>query len=362
MPKGVEVTHSNLSAYVNNTLALYAPVPGDRFSQLAPLSFDFSVHDLFVPWGVGASTHVLAQSQSVNLGQFIREKALTFWASVPSTILYLQRLRQLTPGAFPSVRQTLFCGEPLLQSMAHSWHKAAPNSRIDNIYGPTEATVAVSGYQWQPEQHREPSALVPIGRAYPGTRLTLGKARRETDEAKDEGELLIAGEQLVQGYWAGSPAPGDRFIEDAQGLWYRSGDWARRDPQGGYHFLGRCDDQLKVHGQRLERVEIETLLRKVTGHDDVAVVGWPVVHGNSVEGLVFFVAHHELTNLALRKRCQQLMPNNMWPSKILLGPLPKNQNGKTDYKALRQRLSEESRGRTQIKTHTHREEDAHSAG
>lgn len=340
-PKGVEVSHANVVRYVENTVALYQPSHNDRFSQLAPLSFDFSVHDLFVPWAVGASTHVFDSSQSMALGRLIDEKRLTFWASVPSTALWLKRLRQLTPGAFPHLRQSLFCGEPLLHGAAESWQEAAPHSRIDNIYGPTEATVAVCGYHWKSDPSLAAGAVVPIGRPYPGTVLKIGRSRQD-GQSGHEGELWIGGEQVVQGYWLGLPVQADNFVIENDEAWYRTGDWGTLDSEGCLHFLGRCDDQLKVQGQRIERLEIESMLRQVSGTEDVAVVGWPIIEGNSVEGLVFFVGIHHKSNLELRKLCQESMPRIMWPGKLILGAIPKNRNGKTDYKQLRAELEAES--------------------
>jgi len=100
MPNGVEVSHANVVRYVENTVSLYEPNHNDRFSRLAPLSFDFSVHNMFVPWAVGASINVFNSSHSMAMGRLIDEKRLTFWSSVPSAALWLKRLRQLTSGHF----------------------------------------------------------------------------------------------------------------------------------------------------------------------------------------------------------------------------------------------------------------------
>ncbi|MBS9430165.1 AMP-binding protein [Photorhabdus akhurstii] len=338
-PKGVEVAHTNVTRYVSNTIALYQPTCADRFSQICPLSFDVSIHDLFVPWTIGASTHVFDAKNSLMLGGFVRDKHLTFWASVPSVILYFQRLRQLEPGSFPNLRQSLFCGEPLLQNMAKSWHIAAPASHIDNIYGPTEATVAVCGYRWSPESAITNELVVPIGTPYPGTKLKIGRQRQNEGDV-EEGELWIGGEQVVSGYLSSNAMQADNFEYDGNCYWYRTGDWVKRDNDGIFHFLGRCDDQLKVNGQRLERLEIESMLSKAVGVDDIAVIGWPVISGNCVEGLVFFISWHEKSNPELRKICQQFMPRSMWPTRLVIGAIPKNRNGKTDYKQLKAKLAE----------------------
>lgn len=134
----------------------------------------------------------------------------------------------------------------------------------------------------------------------------------------------------------------DNFVTENGETCYRTRDWATLDSGGCLHFLGRCDDQLKFQGQRLERLEIESMLRQVSVAEDVAVVGWPIIEGNSAEGLVFFVRVHQKGNLELRKLCQESMPRVMWLSKLVLGAIRKNRNGKTDYKQLRAELEADS--------------------
>ena len=340
-PKGVLVSQANAACYVANTLELYRPTPSDRFSQLAPLGFDFSVHDLLVPWCVGASTHVCDTANGFGLQRFIRDTRLTFWASVPSTASFMQRSGQLPMGAFPSLRQTLFCGEPLREALAGAWHRAAPQSRIDNLYGPTEATVAVSSFEWSPSGDGE--SIVPIGRPYQGTRISVGHPRDTAAQDGAEhriGELWISGPQLVQGYWSGAPAHGHAFEAIEAQPWYRTGDLVTLDNRGLLHFAGRRDGQLKVRGQRLERLDVEARLRRLLGVDEVAVVGWPVLAENSVEGLAFFVGCDARRCRNVWKRCTRGLPHVMWPNHIMLGEIPRTRNGKTDYRRLETWLEE----------------------
>ncbi|WP_297910165.1 AMP-binding protein [Thiomonas sp.] len=338
-PKGVLVSHANAACYVANTMELYRPTPADRFSQLAPLGFDFSVHDLLVPWCVGASTHVCDTTNGIGLQRFIRDARLTFWASVPSTVSFMQRSGQLQMAAFPSLRQTLFCGEPLREAIAGAWHRAAPHSRIDNLYGPTEATVAVCGFEWSPGGDGE--SIVPIGRPYRGTRISVGRPRDAAahDGAEERiGELWISGTQLVQGYWSGTSTHGHAFETIMGQPWYRTGDLVTLDDRGFLHFAGRRDGQLKVRGQRLERLDVEARLRRLLGVAEVAVVGWPVLAENSVEGLAFFVDGDARDRRDAWKRCTRGLPQAMWPNRIVLGEIPRTRNGKTDYRRLQEWL------------------------
>jgi non-ribosomal peptide synthetase component F len=95
----------------------------------------------------------------INPGQFIRGHGLTIWFSVPSTVSLMKQLGLLKPGGFPSLRLSLFCGEPLPVSCADAWLRAAPNSILENLYGPTELTIACTSYRWHPERSPGESEL-----------------------------------------------------------------------------------------------------------------------------------------------------------------------------------------------------------
>lgn len=347
-PKGVLVAHANVLAYVANIVALHRPDETDRFSQLAPLSFDFSVHDLFVPWRVGACVCAFNSSNEYALARYVTDNALTFWASVPSTAIFLDRLRHLEPGTFASLRVAVFCGEALKEGTARAWSRVAPNCRIDNIYGPTETTVAVTAFPWSPMNDgpmNDGDGIVPIGWAFDGVALHVAGGDGGEVAQGEAGELWIAGNQVAQGYWHNPQQDAERFVVRDGRRWYRTGDLVRRDPSCGLRYVGRIDDQMQVRGHRMERLEVETLLQHASGCGDVAVVGWPVVDRHTVESLVFFVGDFPEGLAELRRRCHALLPRPMWPSKVFIGPIPKNRNGKTDYGALRHALSVENTSR-----------------
>src|SRR5207248_8989256 len=81
------------------------------------------------------------QKQMIKPGAFINEARLTAWFSVPSTAIFMRRLGELKPGLYPHLRLSLFCGEALPVEVVRDWSAAAPNSIIENIYGPTGLTI-----------------------------------------------------------------------------------------------------------------------------------------------------------------------------------------------------------------------------
>src|SRR5205807_7600878 len=147
-PKGVAIHHSNVQPYVKYVSDRYSVNEEDRFSQEFDLTFDLSVHDMFVCWERGACLFSVPEKSVMMQAKFIRDHQLTMWFSVPSVIGILGKMRLLPSGCFPSLRYSLFCGEPLLVAYAQLWQKAATNSVIENLYGPTETTIAISHYRW----------------------------------------------------------------------------------------------------------------------------------------------------------------------------------------------------------------------
>src|SRR5947199_4757898 len=147
-PKGVMVTHANVLHYVDCVTTRYGFTSNDRVSQTFDLTFDLSAHDMFVAWHNGACVCCPSQKQLIKPGAFIKEAQLKVWFSVPSMAVFMRRFGVLKPNMYPGLRLSLFCGEALPFEVVRDWRQAAPNSRIENIYGPTELTIACTAYAW----------------------------------------------------------------------------------------------------------------------------------------------------------------------------------------------------------------------
>jgi amino acid adenylation domain-containing protein len=343
-PKGVLIRHCNVAAYLRSMLARYEPQPEDRFTQLFDFSFDLSVHDMFVCWRSGACLYCPPASALVSPGSFVRKHALTFWFSVPSTVATMARLRMLSPGEFPSLRVSLFCGEALPAGLARMWRQAAPNSIIDNLYGPTEATIAITAYRVADD---EPLAaergVVPIGLPFPGQRAAVIDAAGNLVRDGEPGELCVGGSQVATGYWRLPKITAERFAAplgvSEESRWYRTGDRVVRDPECGFVFLGRLDRQAKIRGHRVDLQEVETVAREVAGSESVAAICWPPGETDLARYIALFVAGEEGPADIIIAHCQKKLPPALVPRQIcFLSAWPLNGNGKTDYAALTHRL------------------------
>lgn len=344
IPKGVMVAHRNVVAFLDAMIERYAPTPEDRFSHTFDLTFDLSVFDLFMAWWSGACVCCPTAQQKAFPGKYATAAEISIWFSVPSTAVLMNKLRMLKEGAYPRMRYALFCGEALPVEITQQFAKAAPGAVLENLYGPTELTIACTLYRWDPERSPAESELgvVPIGHAYPGMDvLVCDEAQREVPEG-ETGELLMTGPQLTLGYLGDEEKTKAAFVvpPGRDRVYYRTGDRVRRPVDGApLVYLGRVDNQIKIQGYRVELGEIEAVLREV-GRCDVAIaIGWPR-SASGADGIVGFVAHDEGhadggDAEAIRAAASGRLPSYMQPREVrFVREWPLNANGKVDRKVL----------------------------
>jgi amino acid adenylation domain-containing protein len=338
-PKGVMVAHRNVLAFVDAMVERYGITEQDRFSQTFDLTFDLSAFDMFVAWERGACLCVPTHAQKVLPGKYIQEAGLTVWFSVPSTAALMNRLRLLKPGRYPNLRLSLFCGEALPLELAQAWSEAAPNAPLENLYGPTELTIACTLYRFDPVQTAAEAELgvVPIGAPYPEMEVLVVDEQLVEVEPGASGELLMTGPQLSLGYFRDPARTAAAFVvpPGRERIYYRTGDRVRR-PLGGAPlvYLGRMDHQIKIQGYRVELGEIEAILREEAEVDIAIAVGWPQ-SASGAEGIVAFIAPSRRTPEEVRARAIARLAPYMHPSTVrVVHEFPLNANGKVDRKAL----------------------------
>jgi len=345
MPKGVMVTQRNVRTFVDAVVERYEIGPADRFSQMFDLTFDPSAFDLFVAWHRGACVCCPTERDRMTPTRFIRENRLTCWFSVPSVAVLARRLGLLKPGVLPSLRLSLFCGEPLPMDIAETWADAAPGSVLENLYGPTEATISCTVYRWDPRTTPGEAVhgVVPIGWPLPGTdAMVVDETLREVPPGTP-GELLISGPQVSAGYWRDPQRTDAAFVvpPGRSEVHYRTGDRVlRARADGPLCYLGRTDNQVKVLGHRVELGEVEAVLREASGSGEVVAIGWPRTT-TGVSGIVAFMADSPVDPARVLELARRRLPSFMMPRELhTLSEMPLNPNGKIDRGALLRRLEE----------------------
>jgi amino acid adenylation domain-containing protein len=345
VPKGVAVAQRNVTAFVDYMVKRYQITESDRFSQMFDMTFDLSVFDMFVAWERGACVFCPSQKTLIKPGKFIKDSELTVWFSVPSTAVFMKQLGMLKPVQYPSLRLSLFCGEPLPISSATAWLEAAPNSTLENLYGPTELTIACTLYRWDPLLSPAESELgiVPIGYPYPDMGVLVVDDTLLEVSPGQEGELLMNGPQTSLGYWKDPVKTAAAFLvpPGKSEIYYRTGDRVRR-PLGNAPLthLGRIDSQVKIFGHRVELGEVESKVRDACGCDGVVALGWPKTD-SGFGGVEVFIEGQESPVEKLRTAVARDLPEYMVPRRFhFMDRLPRNANNKYDRKAMQELLEE----------------------
>lgn len=340
-PKGVPITHANVVHFLKINQEKYNITAEDRLTQTFDQTFDLSIFDLFMAWSNGATLCSMSPMQLISPHRFIEEKGITIWFSVPSIITLLRKQRILKEGTLSKLRLSLFCGEPLHKDAVESWRIAAPNSVIENLYGPTELTIACFSYLWE-GNHSEKECvnnIVPIGKPYKGLEYKVVNDQLLPVKDGEIGELCVTGAQTFPGYLNNSQLSKEKLIhlsskEEEEKIYYRTGDQVKVLPSGNLSYVGRVDHQAKVNGYRVECGEVEGVLMVEKNVLSAAVLPWPFENGVS-KGLVAFVVGDDIVANDIIVRMREKLPSYMIPKKIYgLNKMPLNINGKIDRKQL----------------------------
>lgn len=337
-PKGVPISFGNLQAFLDGFDALgYQISQEDRFLQMFELTFDLSVVCFTRPLMCGASFHTLPSGMIKTLALYhvLDEQKITFSLMVPSAISLLTPY--LEDISLPDLRYSQFCGEALNLPLLQKWFPCVPNARIDNVYGPTEATIYCTALTAEKRklQQQHSSGVMGIGKPMLNVVTALFSENGEPLTAPNAiGELCLSGLQLTAGYVNNDEQNQRSFFNHGDMRYYRTGDLVFMSEDGNIYYVGRADDQVKIQGYRVELAEIELAAARVLPKHRSVAVGYQ--QGDSGWQLALFVENLAADPDTIRQELSAQLPDYMIPHKVMhIREIPLNSNGKTDRKQLR---------------------------
>lgn len=353
-PKGVMISRAALGHYLDWALAALAIAPGDVVSQHPNIGFDLSVLDIYAGLCGGATLAPLVTMKDRLLpGQAIRDHGVTVWVSVPSVVDLIRRAGHDRPDFLGRLRLMFFCGEPLLPVHLERLFAAAPGLTVINAYGPTEATVSCTARILTAADFTGACrANVAFGPAIPGMTTALvplaDAAGVAVDGGGDEGEIVLSGPQLADGYWNDPERTAAAFPTVNGQRRYHTGDFGRI-VNGEWFFESRIDRQVKIRGFRLELGDVDAALlaagavtaHTVLHHHRSGAGGPGVADPRARAELVSFVeAAAGFDPDAALAEAQRRLPDYATPARIVvLETLPRSANDKIDHLALIKLLS-----------------------
>ncbi|HAT33727.1 MAG TPA: non-ribosomal peptide synthetase [Janthinobacterium sp.] len=344
-PKGVQITHRNVSRLFGATDPWYQFGANDVWPLFHSFAFDVSVWEIwgaFLHGGKLVVVPYLVTRAPTELRRLLIREGVTVLNQTPSAFrLFMQADQGEAADELPQLRLVIFAGEALdIQSLKPWFDRHGDvRPRMVNMYGITETTVHAS-YRVLTIADLESTKSV-VGVAIPDLQLYLLDPFLQPVPVGVVGEIHVGGDGLARGYLRRPELDQARFIAhpftDAPGeRLYRSGDLARYLANGDIEYLGRLDNQVKVRGFRIELGEIETVLGS---HPEVAAAVVRVQKGQKGGDrlLSHIVPRTPGAALApvLRGYLAERLPDYMVPSVfVMIDALPLTGNGKIDYRAL----------------------------
>lgn len=337
-PKGVMVEHRNVVSYLAAMDEAIGLDASGVWLSATTVTFDISVLEIFGSLTRGRTVvlmgeMVLGQAVDVRytMPELVKRYGVTHFQCTPMQCRILM-LEESGREAIGSLQQLIVAGEELAQDLADEL-TARMEGQLINGYGPTETTV-FSTTAWIKRGEK-----VSIGRPIANTRTYIVDEHKQLVAPGSVGELYIGGPGVGRGYLGRADLTQERFVSDwlrpeQIGKLYRTGDLARYQADGTIQYLGRNDDQVKIRGYRIEIGEIESVLRKVVGVTEIAVVARGEGVGRRLVAYVVtgtgYQGDEELFAIARNSLQEYMVPATV----IHLEKIPLTSTGKLDRKAL----------------------------
>lgn len=335
-PKGALVKHDNAARLIEWYGGRYKLGENDRVLVSSSFAFDLTQKNLLSPLCFGATLHFLETGifEPVKIIECIETHKITWFNTAPSAfypvIAHCNDFSKLN-----SLRNLFLGGESIDIARLSPWlESTAFSTQLINMYGPTECTDITTTYQYQGGE-----SVLPIGKAIDHVQLYIVDQQLRLLPKGAIGELCIAGSSVGAGYLHTNQSNNAFVLNPYQNtennnLLYRTGDWVRYNQQDDLIYIGRKDDQIKIHGHRIDFNEIEQAIKEVIDSKEVIVTTQACQDQSQL--VAFLKTDQPLQSThTYRSALQQKLSPYMIPVAFnVIDEIPLSQNGKRDRKKL----------------------------
>ncbi|MBI9089225.1 MAG: amino acid adenylation domain-containing protein [Desulfobacterium sp.] len=359
--KAITGCQKSLSHFVHWEAGEFDFDTSTRVSQLAPVSFDACLKDIFTPLLKGGTVCIPEKHVRGNISillDWIHGQGITVVHCVPS--LFRALLTELesrsadpgfqsdtsrpgprpltTPGFWGHLKHLILAGDAVYGKDVNRWMDLFED-RIElvNLYGPTETTLVKTCHRIK-QRLSSPGAMVHVGHPISNTAVLIIKGNRLCDMG-EIGDIYIKTPFMTKGYYNDPDMTRACFLEnptqaDPEDIVYRTGDLGRYLPDRSIEFIGRLDNQVKVNGVRMDFAEIEQVLAGMPGLGQAVVQAHRNVENENVL-VCYYMEEHPVNSGMIRDYLVGVLPSYMLPAYYLsMDELPLNLNGKVNRKAL----------------------------
>lgn len=329
VPKAVEIKRESLVNFIDGVCERIDFSSGKIMASFTNLSFDIFLLEAVLALSKGLTLVLATEEERKNaslISGLLQRYHVNMLQMTPSMIkmllLYDRELR-----CFREIADLMVGGEAFPRDLLETLQKKT-DAKIYNMYGPTEATI------WATIAELTEDVIVHIGSPIKNTQIWLLDENLKEVDGGETGEICISGKCLAKGYYNDEKSTKEKFIEWKNGnRIYRTGDIGKYDKAGKLLILGRKDNQIKLHGHRIELEEIELVFRKVLPVEDAVVCCLQDENNESL--VVIYQSENELDKEKIRKVLKQNLPDYMIPVRyIRKESFIYNANGKLDRKTM----------------------------
>jgi len=334
VPKGIPISFENISSFTEDIKNRFPLKQSDKVLQTFELSFDVSIGNAMMAWASGACLYLcpLDGIIPVDAIKMTLEHKINVIITTPSTVNILKKYRILGEVDLSFVDISIFTGEAVPLHIINDWKKTAINSSIINAYGPTETTIWATFHEYKATDAISDNGLIPIGKASKYIDAHLYQDESVSNNPL-QGELWLGGSQVFDGY-INNPEKTKQALTTLEGKkYYRSGDLVQRMEDGGFIYLNRLDNQVKIQGYRVELGEVEFKIKQLLNISSCVVFAI-----NDENDATWLMAIMEKPSFSAEEK--QLIQENityyMMPRKfVTVDQMPVNHSGKIDRQLLK---------------------------
>jgi acyl-CoA synthetase (AMP-forming)/AMP-acid ligase II len=322
-PKGVTLSHGNLSANTEAILAYLNLGPDDSILNVLPFYYSYGNSVLHTHISIGARI-VLENSMLYphKIIERIAEERVTGFSGVPSTFSLLLGRVKLENYDLSSIKYVTQAGGPMPPAITDKLESTLPGANIFIMYGQTEASARLTYLPYDKLREKRGSIGIPVD----GLEISILDKHGKPVNIGETGEICAKGPNIMLGYWKNSDKTDSVLIDG----WLHTGDLAHFDQDHYIYIDGRSSDMIKTGGNRISPKEVEEVIQEISGVQEVAVVGVedPLL-GESIKAYVVPIPGNEIDPKSVQLYCRKNLAMYKIPKAIqFIDTLPKTSSGK----------------------------------
>ncbi len=339
IPKGAMISHENLCNYALWGTETYLTDKPIRFAFFTSISFDLTLTSIFVPLVSGNTIEVYSDSRTPTelITKIITDDRVNVLKLTPSHLKIIVNYFQERGISNTNLETVIVGGEAFSVAIASKMYQLFNGDiTLYNEYGPTETTIGCSVQQYDVQKHRSHS--VPIGKPVANTKIYILNDSLTPVSLGVFGEVYISGNSVGLGYVNNPEETNKRFLPDpfqANSTMYKTGDIAKFNSNGELVYHGRNDEQVKIHGFRIETGAIEKELSNLYPQfQNVLAVAKEDALGDPIL-YAYYISAEEIKEKELREKLATRLPSYMIPNHFIkISEIPITINGKVKLSEL----------------------------